>query len=51
MTPGEIINFTTGSRISNGELTRVGLPSRKRAQEPNILMSIENYPNQIAARE
>jgi len=51
MTPGEIINFTTGSRISNGGLTIFGLPSRNRAQEPNILMSIENYPNQIAARE
>jgi len=50
VTPGEIINFVTGSRISAGGSSIFALPARNLAGESNIHLSIAQYPNQFNSR-
>lgn len=49
--PGDIMDFFHGARLSPGGLTVFALPSRNRSQEPNIRISVEDFPNQLSVRE
>jgi len=49
--PGEAYVFFTGAMLSPGGRTIIALPSRNRKGEPNILLSVEEYPNQFTNRE
>jgi len=44
-TAGEVMNFLNGSALSAGGLSIFALPSRNRRGEPNILLSVEQWPN------
>ncbi|MBU2647319.1 GNAT family N-acetyltransferase [bacterium] len=50
ITPGEIINFVTGSRLSKGGMSIFALPSRNLKKESNIHLSIAQYPYQFNSR-
>jgi acyl-CoA hydrolase/ribosomal protein S18 acetylase RimI-like enzyme len=50
VTPGEIINFVTGSRLSPGGISVFALPSRNLKAESNIHLSIGHYPYQFNSR-
>ncbi len=49
--PGEGIDFYKGAEASKDGATIIGLPSRNEKGEPNILISIQNYGNQLRLRE
>jgi len=49
--PAEIIDFFNGSEISEGGYSIFALPSRNLKGESNILLSIEDIPNQFNVRE
>jgi acyl-CoA hydrolase/GNAT superfamily N-acetyltransferase len=49
--PGEAVDFVNGAEISPGGLTIFALPSRNRKGWANVLLSIEEYPNQFTLRE
>lgn len=49
--PAEVIDFFNGSEISEGGYSIFALPSRNLKGETNILVSIEDVPNQLNVRE
>jgi acyl-CoA hydrolase/GNAT superfamily N-acetyltransferase len=49
--PGDIMDFFHGAGLSPGGLTVFALPSRNREHEPNIRISVEDFPNQLNVRE
>jgi acyl-CoA hydrolase len=49
--PGDIMDFFHGAGLSLGGLTVFALPSRNRNQDPNIRISVEDFPNQLNVRE
>jgi acyl-CoA hydrolase/GNAT superfamily N-acetyltransferase len=49
--PGDIMDHFHGAGLSPGGLTIFALPSRNRNQEPNIRLSVEDFPNQFSIRE
>ncbi len=49
--PGEGIDFFKGAEGSTGGFTIIGLPSRDANGKSNILLSIQNYANQLRLRE
>ncbi|MFC1889952.1 GNAT family N-acetyltransferase [Thermodesulfobacteriota bacterium] len=49
--PGDVLDFVEGARLSRGGLAICALPSRNLRGEPNIRVSIEDYPNQISMRD
>lgn len=49
--PAEIIDFVNGAEISEGGYTIFALPSRNLKGQSNILVSIEDIPNQLNLRE
>jgi len=49
--PGEAQEFFAGAALSKNGRTIFALPSRNRKGEPNILPSVQNYPNQFSNRE
>jgi acyl-CoA hydrolase/RimJ/RimL family protein N-acetyltransferase len=49
--PGDIMDFFHGAGLSAGGYTIFALPSRNRDGEPNIRMSVEEFPNQFNIRE
>jgi acyl-CoA hydrolase/RimJ/RimL family protein N-acetyltransferase len=49
--PAEIIDFVNGAEISPGGYSVFALPSRNLKGESNILISIEDIPNQLNIRE
>jgi acyl-CoA hydrolase/GNAT superfamily N-acetyltransferase len=49
--PGEIQEVFAGAALSKGGRTIFVLPSRNLKSESNILLSIEEYPNQFTNRE
>jgi len=49
--PGDVMDLFHGAELSRGGMTIFGLPSRSRNQEANIVISVEEYPNQFSIRE
>lgn len=49
--PGDVIDLLHGAEISSGGIRIFALPSRNLRQEPNILMSVAEFPNQLNVRE
>ena len=49
--PGEVIDFFRGAEASDDGATIIGLPSRDENGKPNILISLQNYANQLRLRE
>ena len=49
--PGDAMDLFHGAGLSRGGLTVFALPSRNRNQEPNIQLSVEDFPNQFSIRE
>jgi len=49
--PGEAQEFFAGAALSKNGRTIFALPSRNLKGEPNILLSVQNYPNQFSNRE
>jgi GNAT superfamily N-acetyltransferase len=49
--PAEVLDFFHGAEISAGGRTIFAIPSRNRNGEPNIRVSIEEFPNQFSLRE
>ena len=49
--PGEAQEFFRGASFSRGGRTIFALPSRNLKNEPNIIVSMEDYPNQFSNRE
>lgn len=49
--PGEAQEFFNGAAFSRGGRTIFALPSRNLKHEPNIIISVEDYPNQFSNRE
>ena len=49
--PGEAMDFFNGAERSEGGRTIFALPSRNRNGEPNIRISIRDFPNQFSMRE
>jgi acyl-CoA hydrolase/RimJ/RimL family protein N-acetyltransferase len=49
--PEEAIDFVNGAELSRGGLVVFALPSRNLRGEPNILVSVEEFPNQFSLRE
>ncbi|MCZ7582068.1 MAG: GNAT family N-acetyltransferase [Deltaproteobacteria bacterium] len=49
--PAEAYDLLQGARVSRGGRTIVGLPSRNRTGSPNIVLSVDDYPNQVPTRE
>ncbi|MBW1988049.1 MAG: GNAT family N-acetyltransferase [Deltaproteobacteria bacterium] len=49
--PSVAWEFIHGAHMSKGGRVIVALPSRNREGQPNILVSIEDYPNQYTNRE
>jgi len=49
--PGDVADLFHGAGLSNRGMTIFALPSRNRNGEPNIRISIEDYPNQYSIRE
>jgi GNAT superfamily N-acetyltransferase len=46
-----VLDFIHGAEISPGGRTIFALPSRNREGQPNILISVKDYPNQFQLRE
>ncbi len=49
--PGDAMDLFHGAGLSPGGITVFALPSRNRHQEPNIRLSVEDFPNQFSIRE
>jgi acyl-CoA hydrolase/GNAT superfamily N-acetyltransferase len=49
--PGEVHELFAGASLSRGGRTILALPSRNRKEKPNILLSIEDFPNQFPNSE
>ena len=49
--PGEAVDFVNGAELSRGGLAIFALPSRNLQKQPNILMSVDDFPNQFSLRE
>ena len=49
--PGEAMDFIKGAESSQDGCTIVGLPSRNLKGEPNILLALMGFPNQLRLRE
>ena len=49
--PGQIQELFTGSERSRGGRAIFALPSRNLKNESNILLSVDNFPNQFTTRE
>jgi len=49
--PGEAQEFLTGASFSTGGRTIFALPSRNLKGEKNIVLSVEDLPNQLSVRE
>jgi acyl-CoA hydrolase/RimJ/RimL family protein N-acetyltransferase len=49
--PGEAQEFFTGAALSAGGRTIVALPSRNKRDESNIVLTVEDLPNQFSNRE
>lgn len=49
--PGEAIDYVNGAELSEGGRVCFALPSRNREGEPNILLSVKEFPNQFTLRE
>jgi acyl-CoA hydrolase/GNAT superfamily N-acetyltransferase len=49
--PGDVIDLFRGAELSQGGITIFALPSRNRSHQPNILISIGDFPNQFSIRE
>ncbi len=49
--PAEVLDFFHGAEISAGGRTIFAIPSRNRNGEPNIRVSVEEFPNQFSLRE
>jgi acyl-CoA hydrolase/RimJ/RimL family protein N-acetyltransferase len=49
--PGQVMDFVNGAEISCGGLTIFALPSRNLKKEPNIHLSIEDFPDQLNIRD
>ena len=49
--PSEAQEFFKGARFSKKGRTIIALPSRNLKKQSNILVSLENYPNQFSIRE
>lgn len=49
--PSEAVDFVNGAEISAGGKTIVGLTSRNARAEPNILLTLGDYPNQFMLRD
>ncbi|MDZ7696470.1 MAG: GNAT family N-acetyltransferase [Deltaproteobacteria bacterium] len=49
--PSEAQEFFKGAAFSKGGRTIFALPSRNLDQKPNILISVDDYPNQFSNRE
>ena len=49
--PGDVVDLFHGAGLSADGITIFALPSRNRDQEPNVRISIEDYPNQFSIRE
>lgn len=43
--PGQLADFFNGAEISPGGYSIIALPSRNRAGEPNVRLSVEDLPN------
>jgi acyl-CoA hydrolase/GNAT superfamily N-acetyltransferase len=50
-TPSEAADFINGAELSRGGCTIFALPSRNIMGEPNILLSVEEFPNVLGRRE
>lgn len=50
-TPGEAMDFINGAELSRGGCTIFALPSRNLKGQPNILVSVEEFPNLLGLRE
>ena len=49
--PGDVVDLFHGAGLSERGVTIFALPSRNRNNDPNVRMSIENFPNQFGIRE
>jgi RimJ/RimL family protein N-acetyltransferase len=49
--PGEAQEYFTGAAFSNGGRTIIALRSRNLQGKPNIILSVEQYPNQFSNRD
>ncbi|MEJ2169224.1 MAG: GNAT family N-acetyltransferase [Desulfobacterales bacterium] len=49
--PGDVVDLFHGAGLSKGGITIFALPSRNRRREPNIRLTIEDFPNQVSLRE
>ncbi len=49
--PSEVIEQLMGARLSKGGKTIAALPSRNRAGQPNVVLTVEGLPNAIPNRE
>lgn len=49
--PGEGIDFFKGAEASQDGATIIALPSRDESGKPNILLSIQNFANQLRLKE
>jgi acyl-CoA hydrolase/GNAT superfamily N-acetyltransferase len=49
--PGDVVDLFHGAELSPNGITIFALPSRNRSGEPNILLSVEDFPNQFSIRE
>ncbi|MGD9330420.1 MAG: GNAT family N-acetyltransferase [Desulfobacterales bacterium] len=49
--PSEAADFVSGAELSEGGKSVFALPSRNRQGEPNIRLSVEQFPNQFNLRE
>jgi acyl-CoA hydrolase/RimJ/RimL family protein N-acetyltransferase len=49
--PTEVLDFIHGAEISPGGRTIFALPSRNLEGQPNILISVKDFPNQFQLRE
>ncbi len=49
--PSEVVDFFNGALLSEGGRAIFALPSRNRQGEPNILISVREYPNQFSLWE
>ncbi len=48
--PGEVLDFFNGAELSPEGRTVFALPSRNRKGDPNIRISVEDFPNQFGLR-
>ena len=49
--PGEATDFVNGAELSYNGRTIFALPSRNIKKEPNLQLSVEQFPNQFSLRE